>query len=121
MDKTKPAKSEAVSPVIGAIPIVAITVILAAVAAAFVFGAANDIHEANAQPISKINFTILSKDDNSHEILTSDMQTICLRSQQSPVLYFYKWEMLNISSRYTCDNLGYALASYVVIDNCTKV
>jgi flagellin-like protein len=53
---------EAVSPVIGVILMVAITVILAAVIAAFVFGMAGDIHKTKvvSSTLSRVNSTHVS-------------------------------------------------------------
>lgn len=47
MNNMRTKNEDAVSPVIGVILMVAITVILAAVIAAFVFGMANDVQQAN--------------------------------------------------------------------------
>jgi len=77
---------EAVSPVIGVILMVAITVILAAVIAAFVFGMAGNISK------TKVVAATAQKPDASHIVVTyqggqdaGTMQTACISINDNPV------------------------------------
>jgi flagellin-like protein len=79
--------NNAVSPVIGVILVVAITVILAAVIAAFVFGMAGNIQ--NDQCLEHKTITVISKEDRLFGTIVSDNKMQYWISRQNQKLYDY--------------------------------
>jgi flagellin-like protein len=107
-----------VNGVIGVILMVAISVILAAVIAAFVFGMAwhindsapsikitvRDIHETPPAPLTNEQLTVLSSDGNVYYFAN-----------------YYAWHALKINQSYICEFDAGGTPSATFLKNCTEV
>jgi flagellin-like protein len=115
---------EAVSPVISVILMVAITVILAAVITAFVFGMAGNISKTESPSGSvgsgRVTFDVVEKSVTNY--LTVGAFTNEKTVEWYLVEDFKEWSRIEIGKRYSCNavRISFGIVNRV-LSNCTEI